>query len=75
MEKGAFVGKSTPQRRTAKGKTCKGEGYLPGSKEIGKAWVSGPEGVKVEERQSWTHRTSKPIFMFLVFFLTAVKRR
>ena len=68
------MGKSTPPKKDSKGKDLLGGRVPAGLTGDGKAWVTGPEGVKVRERQSWTHRTSKPISMFLVFFFTAVKR-
>ena len=74
---GDFMGKRIPQRRTAKVKAWWEEGVpdrLKEGKESLGRWTSVREE-KGRTRQSWTHRTSKPIFMFLVFLLRAVRRR
>lgn len=69
MERGAFVGKSTPPKKDSKGKDLLGRRVPSGLTGDGKAWVTGPEGVKVRERQSWTHRTSKPHLHVFGLFL------
>lgn len=76
-EDGRFYGEENPPKKDSKGEGLVGRRVpdrLKEGKESLRRWTSVREG-KGRTRQNWTHGTSKPIFVFLVFLLRAVRRR
>lgn len=71
-EDGRFYGEENPPKKDSKGEGLVGRRVpdrLKEGKESLRRWTS------VREGKGRTHGTSKPIFVFLVFLLRAVRRR